>query len=86
MGRLSLLQGIFPTQRANPGLPHCGWILYQLSHQGSLQFGCMHVFSGKALQNEGLEAAASHTRGTSLHAPLLYFFFLPLVDLGLKTG
>ena len=46
----------------------------------------MYVFSGKALQNEGLEAAASHTRGTSLHAPPLYFFFLPLVDLGLKTG
>ena len=31
---LSLLQGIFPTQGLNPGLPHCRWILYQLSHQG----------------------------------------------------
>ena len=31
----SLLQGIFPTQGSNPGLPHCGQILYQLSHQGS---------------------------------------------------
>ena len=31
-GSLSLLQGIFPTQRSNPGLPHCRWILYQLSH------------------------------------------------------
>ena len=30
-----LLQGIFPTQGLNPGLPHCGWILYCLSHQGS---------------------------------------------------
>ena len=29
---LSLLQGIFPTQGLNPGLPHCRWILYQLSH------------------------------------------------------
>ena len=35
VGSLSLLQGIFPTQRSNPGLPHCRWILYQLSHQGS---------------------------------------------------
>ena len=26
---------IFPTQGSNPGLPHCGWILYQLSHKGS---------------------------------------------------
>ena len=33
---LSLLQGIFPTQGSDPGLPHCRWILYQLSHQGSL--------------------------------------------------
>ena len=34
-GSCSLLQGIFPTQGSNPGLPHCRWILYQLSHQGS---------------------------------------------------
>ena len=34
MGNLSLLQGIFPTQGSNPGLPHWGQILYQLSHQG----------------------------------------------------
>jgi len=32
---LSLLQGIFPTQGLNPGLPHCRQILYQLSHKGS---------------------------------------------------
>ena len=31
---LSLLQGIFPTQGSNPGLPHCRRIPYQLSHQG----------------------------------------------------
>ena len=30
----SLLHGIFPTQGSNPGLLHCGWILYQLSHKG----------------------------------------------------
>ena len=28
-------RGIFPTQGWNPGLPHCGWILYHLSHKGS---------------------------------------------------
>ena len=33
--RLSLLQGIFPTQGWNPGLPHCRQILYHLSHRGS---------------------------------------------------
>ena len=33
VGSLSLLQGIFPTQGLNPGLPHGRQILYQLSHQ-----------------------------------------------------
>ena len=32
---VALLQGIYPTQELNPGLPHCRWILYQLHHQGS---------------------------------------------------
>ena len=36
MSSQSLLQGIFPTQGSNPGLPHCRQILYCLSHQGSL--------------------------------------------------
>ena len=35
VGSCSLLQGISPTQGLNPGLPHCRWILYQLSHKGS---------------------------------------------------
>ena len=35
VGSLSILQGIFLTQESNPGLPHCGWILYQPSHQRS---------------------------------------------------
>ena len=35
VGRLSLLQGILPTQGFNPGLLHCRQILYQLSHHRS---------------------------------------------------
>ena len=31
----ALLQGLFPTQGSNPGLPHCRGILHQLSHKGS---------------------------------------------------
>ena len=31
----AFLQGIFPTQGLNPGLPHCRRILYQLSYPGS---------------------------------------------------
>ena len=38
VGSHSLLQGIFPTQRSNPGLPQCRQILYYLSHQGSPQW------------------------------------------------
>ena len=32
VGSCFLLQRIFPTQGSNPGLPHCRWILHQLSH------------------------------------------------------
>ena len=35
LGCHALLQGIFPTQGLNPGLPHCRQILYHLSHRGS---------------------------------------------------
>ena len=37
VGSLSLLQGIFSTQGLYPGLQHCSWFLYQLSHKGSLR-------------------------------------------------
>ena len=45
VGSLSLLQGIFPTQGSNPGLPPCRWVRYQLSHKGD---------SLRSFQNEGL--------------------------------
>ena len=35
VGCNTLCQGIIPTQGMNPGLLHCGQILYHLSHQGS---------------------------------------------------
>ena len=35
VGSLSIIQGFFPNQGSNPGLLHCGRILYQLSHKGS---------------------------------------------------
>ena len=36
----ALLQGIFSTQRWNPGLLHCSQILYCLSYQGSQAIVC----------------------------------------------
>ena len=38
VGCHSLLQGLFLTQGSNPGLLHCGHILYHLSYLGSLTF------------------------------------------------
>ena len=38
VGSLSLLQGIFPTQGSNPGLPQCRQILYQLSHKEAQEY------------------------------------------------
>ena len=34
VGSCSLLQGIFPIQGSNPGIPHCRQILYQLEPPG----------------------------------------------------
>ena len=47
MGCHALLQGIFPTQRSNPGLPHGKRILYHLSHQVCLRIleWVVHPFS-----------------------------------------
>ena len=45
VGSLSLLQGIFPTQGSNPGLPHCRQILYQLNHKGGSTTGIIGVNS-----------------------------------------
>ena len=45
VGSHSLLQGIFPTQGSNPGLPHCRRILYQLSHQVVIICRCFFLHS-----------------------------------------
>ena len=50
-GSYSLLQGIFPTQGSNPGLPHCRQILYELSHKGSpriLEWVASSISSGSS--------------------------------------
>ena len=44
VGSLSLLQWIFPAWGSNPGLLHCRWILYQLSHKGSPSVKDVHIF------------------------------------------
>ena len=44
---ISFSRGIFPTQRLNPGLPHCRQILYPLSHQGLPKFFQIKVTEDK---------------------------------------
>ena len=45
LGCHGLIQGIFPTQGSNPGLPHCRQILYRLSHQGSPTYSVQRRWS-----------------------------------------
>ena len=64
VGSLSLLQGIFPTQGSNPGLPHCRQILYQLSHQGSKPRQHIkkqrHCFANKGPSSQSYGFSSSH--------------------------
>ena len=48
VGCHALLQGIFPIQGLNLGLPHCRWILYSLSHQGSPLSNIHNLFYSKS--------------------------------------
>ena len=50
VGCYALLQGIFPSQGLNPGLPHCRWILYHLNHQGCpwILKGVAYPFTGSS--------------------------------------
>ena len=64
---ISLLQGIFPTQGSNSGLPHCEWILHQLSHKGSL-----HNPKTKTVSKPTVNVAATEDNG-SPSGPWLLF-------------
>ena len=68
---LSLLQGIFPTQGSNPGLLHCGQILFQLSHKGSPRIleWVAYPFSS-ILPNPGTEPGSSALQADSLSTEL----------------
>ena len=70
VGSLSLLQGIFPTQGLNPGLPHCGWILYQLSHKGSPRILEWLIPSPADLPDPGIEPGSPALQTDSLPTEL----------------
>ena len=60
----SLLQGIFPTQRLNPSLPHCRQILYHLSHQGS---GHVCVCYKSAVTPVTKDSSSKYPKNVHLH-------------------
>ena len=61
MGSLPLVQRIFPTEESNPGFPHCRWILYQRSHQGSP----VHSLVGELRSQKLLGMAKKKKRNTN---------------------
>ena len=61
MGCHFLLQGIFPTQGSNPGLPHCRQPLYRLSHQGSPSHVQLFVTSWTATCQASLSFTVSQS-------------------------
>ena len=64
-----ILQGIFPTQGLNPGLPHCRWILYQLSHEGSPRLEWVtYLFS------RGSSWPRNRTRVSCIAGDFFFFF------------
>ena len=71
VGSFSFLQGIFPTQGSNPGLPHCRQILYHLSHQGSARIleWVAYPFS-RDLPGIGIEPGSPVLQANSLPAEL----------------
>ena len=75
VGSHSLLQRIFPTQGSKPGLPSCRWILYQLSHHGSLNF------VGSSLLAEVLSVTVLPYKGKYSHttAHEIQFVVTPIV-------
>ena len=83
VGCHALLQGLFPTQGLNPGLPHCRWILYQLSHKGSPepQGKSQGSYQGSPLLNTkftGLSLAC-WTSAFRVSLRVLFFSFLGII-------
>ena len=73
----ALLQGIFPTQGWNPGLPRCRWVLYCLNHQGSprtMEWGS-HPFSGK-VPDPGIEMGSPVLQEDSLHICVCIYIYM----------
>ena len=88
-----LLQGIFPTQGSNPGLPRvkCRQTLYHLSHQGSPRGNIIKAICDKPTANiilngEKLKAFSlkSGTRQGCALSPLLFNIVLEVLAIAIQ--
>ena len=71
VGSLFLFQGIFQTQGSNPGLLHCRWILYQLSHKRNPGLlGGQPISSPADLPEPGVELGSRALQADSLPTEL----------------
>ena len=71
VGSLSLLQGIFPIQGSNPGLSHCRWILYQLSHKGS---PCINVNTYYHMTQQPQKTCSHANLYTNVHSKFTHYY------------
>ena len=90
VGSLSLLQGIFPTQGSNLGLPHCRQILCQLSHKGSQEYWSgWPIPSAVDLPDPGIKVGSPASQVDSLPTELSgkpYCFLCVCMCLSLLQG
>ena len=71
VGSCSLLHGIFSAQGSNPGLPHCRWILYQLSHKKAQEYWSGECIPSPAdLTDLGIEPGSLALEADSLSTEL----------------
>ena len=79
VGSLSVLQEIFPTQGSNAGFPHCGQILYQLSHQESPKlyspWGCKELNMTEPLSYNAITSYHLYKVDTLLYRVSLYTLY-----------
>ena len=71
VGSHFLLQGILPTQGSNPGLPHCRWILCQLSHREAQEYWSgWPIPSPRDLSHPGIKQGSPASQEDSLPTEL----------------